>query len=105
MRGNVMSKKYVITEQKDHSGWWIILIAAFLVAYGYVILAFVIAVGVSWLGYQLWKWYKPRRKVRQVEESNYYLDAPTQLITEGMRVWGDPEHYLDNYNDGMRDWR
>lgn len=99
-----MSKRYVITEEKDHSGWWIILIAAFLVAYGYVILIAAILAGVALLGYLFWKWYQPRRKIKQVEESNNYVDAPTRLLTEGMRVWGDPEHYLNNYNDGMREW-
>ena len=98
-----MSKKYVIKEEKDSSGWWTILVAAILVAYGYVILWIAISVGVALLGYQLWKWYKPRRKVKRVEQS-YYVDPPTRLITEGMRVWGDPEHYIDDYNDGMREW-
>lgn len=99
-----MSKKYVITEEKDHSGWWIILVAAVLVAYGHVILIAGISIGIAWLGYQLWKWYKPRRKAKQVEEANAWVYAPTQLITEGVRVWGDPEHYLDDYDDGMREW-
>lgn len=103
-----MSKRYVITEEKDRSGWWIILIAAFLVAYGYVILWISIITGVLcgvvWLGYQWWKWYQPRRKARQVEESNAWMFEPTQLITEGIRVWGNPEHYLDNYDDGMGEW-
>jgi len=99
-----VSARYVIKEEKDHSGWWIILIAAFLVAYGYIILIAAISAGILLLGYKLWQLHQSRRKIKQVEEENAYMYAQTQLITEGMRVWGNPEHYMDNFNDGMREW-
>jgi threonine/homoserine/homoserine lactone efflux protein len=97
-----VSKKYVIKEEKDHSDWWVILVAAFIVAYGYVIITVATILGILYLAYLFWKWYQPRRK--QVEETNNYFDPPTRLITEGMRVWGNPEHYLHDYEDGMREW-
>jgi hypothetical protein len=99
-----VSKRYVITEEKDHSGWWIILVAAFLVAYGKAILVGAITAGILFLAYQLFKWYRKHQAVQQVEEAYNYVDPPTKLITEGMYVWGNPEHYLDNYDDGMREW-
>jgi hypothetical protein len=99
-----VSKKYVITEQKDHSGWWVILVAAFLVAYGKEILAIAVITGAIYLAYRLWKWDNSRQRVKQVEEIPAWQDAPTRLLTEGMRVWGDPEHYLNDHNDGMREW-
>ena len=99
-----MSKQYVITEKKDHSSWWIILVAAFLVAYGEAIMIGALIAGVCYLGFQIWKWYQSRRQAKQVEEQDAWIDAPTKLITEGMYVWGNPEHYINDYNDGMREW-
>jgi len=46
-----MSKQYVITEKKDHSSWWIILVAAFLVAYGEAIMIGALIAGVCYLGF------------------------------------------------------
>jgi uncharacterized membrane protein len=98
-----MSKRYVIEEQKDRSGWWIILVAGFLLAYGYAILIAAIITALIALAILGWVLYRRRQQAKQVEETRAYMDAPTKLITEGMRVWGDPEHYLD-HNDGMREW-
>lgn len=103
-----MSKKYVVVEQEDRSSWWIILVAAFLVAYAKFMLTLAIiitvAIAITWLVPQYIKWRKSRLEVKKVVEINALMDAPTKLITEGMSVWGDPEHYLDDFDDGLRSW-
>jgi hypothetical protein len=99
-----MSKQYVITEQKDHSNWWIILVASIIVAYGTYILYGAIAVVVCFIVYQLLKWDHSRKEAKRAEEAKAWMYDETKLITEGMPIWGCPEHYLDNYDDGMREW-
>jgi hypothetical protein len=104
---------YVLEQRKDRSEWWVVVGAATLiVTYKYILVAGIVLV-TTWLlyhGYQRLGNARVHNKVkyesdRRTKEARDLMDAPTQLITEGMRVWGNPEHYLDNYNDGMRDWR
>jgi hypothetical protein len=95
-----MSKRTYLVETKDRSDWWAVLVAAALfVFWKYILIAIAIAVAIAiiYIGHE----YDRRRKIKAVP---YEEEMPTTLTTEGMRVWGNPEHYLDDYDDGLRDW-
>jgi hypothetical protein len=101
----MVKRMYVIEEKKDRSGWWVILVAAFFVAYWNIVLIIGISMLVAYLLVQCYRWNKTRQAQKKAEAANAWMDAPTQLLTEGMRVWGNPEHYVHDYDDGMRHWR
>lgn len=105
-----MSRKvYVVEQRKDRSGWLVTLAAAAMIAWWkYILIAALVVtflVAIIWLTHKMAPGLKRIPAKKRVKKQRALMDAPTQLITEGMRVWGNPEHYLDNYDDGMRGWR
>jgi hypothetical protein len=111
-----MSKRIYIVETKDHSGWWAILAEGALLVFLKYVLILAIVAATIWLVVEYDKNKKAKEASKPCEEMMagfraahadmlYDMEAPTQLLTEGMRVWGDPEHYINDYDDGMRNWR
>ena len=96
---------YVVEQRKDRSEWLIILAAAAMIAFWKYILLAAICMAVSWL---LVHAYLKLRKIKfkvKAKKERAWMDAPTKIITEGLRVWGNPEHYLNDYDDGLRQWQ
>lgn len=104
-----MSKEiYVIQKRKDRSEWLIILAAAAMIAFWKWILIAAITMAVFLC---IVKSYPYLKRIRFNKKANLLhnakfdeIEEPTKLITEGMWVWGDPEHYLNDHDDGMRGW-
>jgi hypothetical protein len=96
---------YVVEQRKDRSEWLVIFAAAALIAFWKWILVACIILATSWFLVHGYHWLEEAKVQKRAKQARILMDAPTKLITEGMRVWGNPEHYLDNYDDGMREWR
>jgi hypothetical protein len=91
---------YVVDQRKDRSEWWVILAAGAILALWKYILVVSVTLAAIWLLYKATLWVGAAKANKREHD---LMNAPTQLMTSGMRVWGNPEHYID-YDDGMRDW-
>ena len=96
---------YVVDQRKDRSEWLVILAAGAMIVFWKYILLVAICMAVSWLLVQTYLKISEIKFERKVKQERAWMDAPTKLITEGLRVWGNPEHYLNDYDDGLRQWQ
>lgn len=112
------TRRFVIEERKDPSGWWIVLAAAIFIAFWKVLLVAVIVVGLIWL---LLKKRKEQSDYKQVNDAWLSMQADHQnmLYQQGdpMGTYGRfdpitipntmpqvPRDWYD-YDDGLRGWK
>jgi hypothetical protein len=113
---------FVVERRKDRSGWWIILIAAALIAYWKALIFACMIAGVYWLVRKGMAIEQARydRKISRDAAKALRCDYENMMAMAGdpIGVYGDytpptmpmtgfnyQPLYYDNHDDGLRDWK